>query len=54
MMFDKWKGLTQPKTKGTWNLHKFFPDDPDFFVILFSISGIIGNPAQANYAAGNK
>ncbi|KFZ25350.1 hypothetical protein V502_00172 [Pseudogymnoascus sp. VKM F-4520 (FW-2644)] len=53
MTFDKWQGSTQPKIKGTWNLHKFLPGDLDFFVVLSSISGIIGNPAQANYAAGN-
>lgn len=29
------------------------PDDLDFFVMLSSISGICGNGAQSNYAAGN-
>ncbi|KAM7200798.1 hypothetical protein V8F33_003729 [Rhypophila sp. PSN 637] len=29
------------------------PKDLDFFVMLSSTSGIIGNPGQANYAAGN-
>ncbi|KAL5344841.1 hypothetical protein ACLOAV_010238 [Pseudogymnoascus australis] len=53
MTFDKWQSSTHPKIKGTWNLHQYLPDDLDFFVVLSSISGIIGNPAQSNYAAGN-
>lgn len=53
MTFDKWQISTHPKIKGTWNLHQYLPDDLDFFVVLSSISGIIGNPAQSNYAAGN-
>jgi hypothetical protein len=53
MTFDKWLGATQPKIKGTWNLHTYLPLDLDFFIILSSMSGIIGNAAQANYAAGN-
>ena len=50
---DKWLGATQPKIKGTWNLHSCMPHDLDFFIILSSMSGIIGNTAQANYCAGN-
>ncbi|MCJ1251044.1 hypothetical protein MMC30_008275 [Trapelia coarctata] len=53
MTFDKWLGATQPKIKGTWNLHHHLPPSLDFFVVLSSMSGIIGNAAQANYCAGN-
>lgn len=53
MTFDKWQSSTHPKIKGTWNLHQYLPDNLDFFVVLSSISGIIGNPGQSNYAAGN-
>ncbi|KAK7994506.1 hypothetical protein PG991_016094 [Apiospora marii] len=42
-----------PKYQGSWNLHELLPKDMDFMVFLSSMSGIIGNPAQANYAAGN-
>ncbi|KAK8098521.1 KR domain-containing protein [Apiospora kogelbergensis] len=42
-----------PKCEGSWNLHELLPKDMDFMVFLSSMSGIIGNPAQANYAAGN-
>jgi NAD(P)-dependent dehydrogenase (short-subunit alcohol dehydrogenase family) len=43
----------RPKVQGTWNLHKAFESTPlDFFVILSSISGIIGIASQCNYGAG--
>ncbi|PLB39701.1 type I polyketide synthase [Aspergillus candidus] len=53
MTFDKWLTAVNPKVKGTWNLHNYLPQELDFFVILSSLSGIIGNTAQANYCAGN-
>ena len=34
-------------------MHELLPNDLDFFIMLSSTSGIIGNPGQANYAAGN-
>ncbi|EKG10393.1 Beta-ketoacyl synthase [Macrophomina phaseolina MS6] len=57
MTYDKWRTAIDPKVKGTWNLHSLVlapqEDTVDFFIILSSMSGIIGNTAQANYAAGN-
>ena len=47
------------KVTGTWNLHLASQDLPsqkqplDFFTMLSSISGVIGNKGQANYAAAN-
>ncbi|KXX76491.1 Lovastatin diketide synthase LovF [Madurella mycetomatis] len=47
------------KVTGTWNLHNASQDLPaqkqllDFFTMLSSISGVIGNKGQANYAAAN-
>ena len=42
-----------PKIMGAWNLHALTVDAPlDFFVLCSSITSIIGNPGQANYAAG--
>jgi len=42
-----------PKIRGAWNLHELTVDAPlDFFILCSSVSSIIGNPGQANYAAG--
>ncbi|KAL4946450.1 hypothetical protein BDV06DRAFT_234051 [Aspergillus oleicola] len=44
------------KVQGTWNLHHASLDLPaplDFFTLLSSISGVIGNGGQANYASAN-
>ncbi|KAG4437379.1 hypothetical protein IFR05_007143 [Cadophora sp. M221] len=53
MTYEDWLAATSPKIAGSWNLHKFLPDNLDFFIMLSSTSGIVGNPGQANYAAGN-
>jgi KR domain/Phosphopantetheine attachment site len=43
-----------PKVVGTWNLHTAsLPYNLEFFTILSSISGVIGQKGQANYAAAN-
>jgi acyl carrier protein len=48
-----WKVLA-PKALGAWNLHTLTVNTPlDFFVLFSSFSSLIGNPGQANYAAGN-
>lgn len=42
------------KVSGTWNLHNASSKlQLDFFTLLSSISGVIGQKAQANYAAAN-
>ncbi|KAI9642743.1 hypothetical protein NHQ30_008474 [Ciborinia camelliae] len=53
MKFENWSRAVRPKILGTRNLHKHLPSTLEFFIILSSMSGIIGNTAQANYAAGN-
>ncbi|KAM7199140.1 putative polyketide synthase [Rhypophila sp. PSN 637] len=55
MDLDDWTTSVNPKVKGTINMHKAFcsPETTDFFVMLSSISSIIGNATQGNYAAGN-
>jgi acyl carrier protein len=40
-----------PKVQGSWNLHQQLPN-LDFFIMLSSISGVLGNQGQANYSAG--
>jgi NADPH:quinone reductase-like Zn-dependent oxidoreductase/NADP-dependent 3-hydroxy acid dehydrogenase YdfG len=52
MTFEQWTETTQPKVQGSWNLHQVMPADLDFFIMLSSMTGVIGNPGQANYAAG--
>lgn len=43
-----------PKAAGAWNLHVQTLGLPlDFFVMFSSISSMVGNPGQGNYAAAN-
>ncbi|TGJ78460.1 hypothetical protein E0Z10_g10307, partial [Xylaria hypoxylon] len=53
MSHEDWEESTNPKTRGSWNLHTVLPKGFDFFVLLSSIAGIVGSAGQANYAAGN-
>lgn len=53
MEFSEWSTTIRSKVQSSWNLHKQFPADMDFFIMLSSVSGIIGTIGQANYAAGN-
>ncbi|KAL6701443.1 putative polyketide synthase [Trichoderma pleuroticola] len=54
MTLADWHGGLRPKVDGTWNLHTEFaaPDTLDFFVMLSSVSGVLGIASQTNYAAG--
>jgi 1-acyl-sn-glycerol-3-phosphate acyltransferase len=43
-----------PKVAGAWNLHRATTGLPlDHFVLFSSITSLLGNPLQANYAAAN-
>ncbi|MFI2208025.1 SDR family NAD(P)-dependent oxidoreductase, partial [Streptomyces sp. NPDC020192] len=43
-----------PKVDAAWALHELTAEmDLSFFAVFSSLSGILGNPGQANYAAGN-
>ncbi|KJZ78545.1 hypothetical protein HIM_01936 [Hirsutella minnesotensis 3608] len=54
MTIDEWHGATAPKVRGTWNLHNETQSlDLDFFILFSSLSGIVGQPGQANYASAN-
>ena len=54
MTHSDWVTAAEPKIKGTWNLHNaLLSNDLDFFVVLGSLSGIIGQHGQSNYNAAN-
>ncbi len=43
-----------PKVAGAWNLHAETRQDPiEHFVLFSSCAALVGNPAQASYAAAN-
>ena len=57
MSLDDYHTAIHAKVQGTWNLHRVSQElqkQPlDFFTMLSSTSGIVGNKGQANYAAAN-
>ncbi|KAK1622033.1 KR domain-containing protein [Colletotrichum phormii] len=53
MTYNQWQRSTLPKIQGTMNLHQSIPRDVDFSILFSSITCVIGNAAQSNYAAGN-
>lgn len=53
MTVEAYNTVLRPKYAGTLNLHNYLPRDLDFFVMLSSISGVIGNATQSAYAAGS-
>ncbi|KAI0967881.1 hypothetical protein F4678DRAFT_465144 [Xylaria arbuscula] len=59
MTVEEYHAAIEAKVQGTWNLHRCSMEAAiekqslDFFTMLSSVSGVIGNKGQANYAAGN-
>ncbi|KAF2462908.1 uncharacterized protein BDR25DRAFT_298851 [Lindgomyces ingoldianus] len=56
MSIEDWNAVTQPKVQGTWNLHNATIAsgcELDFFLLFSSLSGIVGQVGQANYASAN-
>jgi len=56
MRLEDWEAAVAPKVRGTWLLHEAALAagvDLDFFVLFSSLSGILGQPGQANYCAAN-
>ncbi|SCV54257.1 uncharacterized protein FFB14_13561 [Fusarium fujikuroi] len=56
MTIKDWNPVVNPKVKGIWNLHNASLSvnaELDFFILFSSLSGVIGQPGQANYAGAN-
>jgi hypothetical protein len=53
MKYHEWNESIKPKVQGSWNLHRALPSGMEFFIMLSSVTGIVGNPGQSNYASGN-
>ena len=53
MNYEQWTSTIENKVKGGMNMDNFLPKDMDFFVMLSSMAGVMGNPSQSNYASGN-
>lgn len=53
MTFEDWTVATEPKVRGTQNLHNAITSKLDFFILFGSCSGIVGQWGQANYGAAN-
>ncbi|KAB8234225.1 type I polyketide synthase [Aspergillus alliaceus] len=56
MTIDEFHESIGGKVHGTWNLHNVSVEKDlqlDFFLLLSSISSVVGSPGQANYAAAN-
>ena len=54
MSFSEWDQCVQPKVKGTWNLHQATVSTAlDIFLLVSSISAVVGQPSQANYNSAN-
>ncbi|KAM7191954.1 polyketide synthase [Naviculisporaceae sp. PSN 640] len=52
MSHAQWQSTVSSKVWTSWHLHQVLPKELDFFILLSSVSGVIGNPGQSNYAAG--
>ncbi|KAB8234043.1 polyketide synthase module [Aspergillus alliaceus] len=56
MTLEEYHQSIEGKVQGTWNLHHVSVENRrrlDFFLLLSSISSIVGSPGQANYSAAN-
>lgn len=52
MTWSQWRRALRAKIDTSMNLHNHVPN-LDFFVLLSSITGVVGHSSQANYAAGS-
>lgn len=51
---ERFRKVMAPKVEGAWNLHVQTLHKPlDFFVLFSSVTSLVGNQGQGNYAAAN-
>ncbi|KAI1099763.1 polyketide synthase PksD [Jackrogersella minutella] len=48
----QWECTIRSKVQSSWNLHTLLRKDLDFFILLSSAAGTVGNAGQSNYATG--
>ncbi len=56
MTYAQWTSVVSPKVSGAWNFHHALQSNAiplDFFVLLSSAAGAVGNRGQAAYSAAN-
>ncbi|KAH7304047.1 putative polyketide synthase [Stachybotrys elegans] len=53
MTLESWQAVSNPKVRGSWNLHTVLPRKMDFFILFSSAIGILGSPSLGAYSAGN-
>jgi NAD(P)-dependent dehydrogenase (short-subunit alcohol dehydrogenase family) len=54
MTFEEYDVVLRSKVFGAWNFHNTLLNTPlDFFIMLSSVAGIVGNRGQAAYAGAN-
>ncbi|KAL1881478.1 hypothetical protein VTK73DRAFT_3540 [Phialemonium thermophilum] len=54
MTWDDYTQVIEGKVRGGWNLHQALAQTPlDFFVVISSAAGAVGNRGQAAYSAAN-
>ena len=54
MNYDQYTTVIESKVKGAWNFHHALASTPlDFFIVISSAAGAVGNRGQAAYAAAN-
>ncbi|KAK4033181.1 polyketide synthase [Parachaetomium inaequale] len=52
MTFAQWDLAIRSKVQSSYNLHRLLPQNLDFFILLSSLAGVVGQMASANYAGG--
>lgn len=52
MTLAQWELAIRAKVDTAWNLHRLLPNNLDFFILLSSLAGQVGQAATSQYSAG--